>query len=42
MDSALTFAKGELRERFPMVSVDELDELVAEGLFRAKAELSGD
>ena len=36
------FAKGELRERYPEVSVDELDELVAEGLFRAKAELLND
>lgn len=42
MDAALGFAKGELRERYPEVSVDELDELVAEGLFRAKAELLND
>ncbi len=42
MDAALGFAKGELKERFPMVSGDELDELVAEGLFRAKAELLND
>lgn len=39
MDSALNFAKGELAERYPEVAKDELDELVAEGLFRAKAEL---
>lgn len=39
MDSALDFAKRELGERYPEVAKDELDELVAEGLFRAKAEL---
>jgi hypothetical protein len=39
MDAALTFAKGELRERFPDVSTDDLDALVGEGLLRAKAEL---
>lgn len=39
MDSALSFAKRELAERFPMVSADVVDELVAEGLVRAKAEL---
>jgi hypothetical protein len=39
MDAALNFAKGELRERFPDVSTDDLDALVGEGLLRAKAEL---
>jgi len=39
MDAALNFAKGELRERFPDVSMDDLDALVGEGLLRAKAEL---
>jgi hypothetical protein len=39
MDSALSFAKGELSERYPQVSIDELDELVANGLQRAKMEL---
>jgi hypothetical protein len=42
MDAALNFAKGELRERFPDVSVDDLDALVGEGLLRAKAELSSE
>jgi hypothetical protein len=39
MDAALKFAKGELRERFPDVTVDDFDALVGEGLLRAKAEL---
>jgi tRNA splicing endonuclease len=39
MDAALSFAKGELAERYPQVSIDELDELVANGLQRAKMEL---
>ena len=39
MDSALNFAKGELLERYPQVSKDELDELVSEGLMRAKYEI---
>lgn len=42
MDAALNFAKAELAERYPQVSHAELDELVAEGLFRAKAELTED
>ena len=42
MDSALSFAKGELAERYPQISSGELDELVAEGLLRAKGELSDD
>lgn len=40
MDVALNFAKKELSSRFPTVPRDELDELVAEGLFLAKAELN--
>lgn len=39
MDAALNFAKSELAQRYPEVSRQELDELVAEGLQRAKAEL---
>ncbi|NBT47764.1 MAG: hypothetical protein EBT07_08080 [Actinobacteria bacterium] len=39
MDAALSFAKRELKEKYPSVSVDELDVLVGEGLLRAKAEL---
>lgn len=39
MDSALTFAKVQLAERYPLVPHDELEELVAEGLIRAKGEL---
>jgi hypothetical protein len=39
MDAALNFAKRELAERYPEVSSDDLDALVAEGLFLAKAEL---
>jgi hypothetical protein len=39
MDAALDFAKGELAERYPQVSIAELDELVANGLQRAKFEL---
>lgn len=42
MDAALDFAKRELGERYPEVPRNELDELVAEGLFRAKAELEND
>ena len=39
MDAALAFAKLQLREQYPMVSSDVVDELVAEGLLRAKVEL---
>jgi hypothetical protein len=39
IDAALDFAKGELAERYPQVSIVELDELVANGLQRAKFEL---
>jgi hypothetical protein len=39
MDAALDFAKGQLAERYPDVPKAELDEMIAEGLYRAKAEL---
>lgn len=39
MDAALDFAKRELADRYPQVSIEELDELVANGLQRAKFEL---
>ena len=39
MDAALDFAKGQLAERYPDVPKGELDEMIAEGLYRAKAEL---
>lgn len=39
LDAALQFAKKELRERYPLVSSDELDEIVTEGLLLAKYEL---
>ena len=39
MDSALTFAKNELAERYPDISRSELEELVANGLVRAKYEI---
>lgn len=42
MDSALNFAKKELAQRYPLVPKEELDELVIEGLVRAKAELESE
>jgi hypothetical protein len=39
MDAALNFAKRELADRYPQVGIEELDELVANGLQRAKFEL---
>lgn len=39
MDSALTFAKKELSERYPDISRSELEKLVADGLVRAKYEI---
>jgi division protein CdvB (Snf7/Vps24/ESCRT-III family) len=42
MDAALGFAKKELAERYPLVPKEELDELVIEGLVRAKAELESE
>lgn len=42
MDAALDFAKKELAQRYPLVPKEELDELVIEGLVRAKAELESE
>lgn len=42
MDAALKFAKAELRERYPDISTDELDSLVADGLVHAKSVLATD
>jgi hypothetical protein len=42
MDAALTFAKNELAERYPSVPKEELDELVVEGLVRARYELEAE
>jgi hypothetical protein len=42
MDVALNFAKQELLERYPEVSVVELDSIVADGLLRAKYEILED
>ena len=42
MDAALSFAKRELLERYPMVESSELDALVAEGLLAAKDELQSE
>lgn len=42
MDIALDFAKGELTERYPEIRKHELDELVAEGLMKAKYEIMED
>jgi hypothetical protein len=39
MDSALNFAKGELAERYPDVDKQQLDELVGQGLLKAKYEI---
>lgn len=39
MDSALSFAKRQLAEKYPQVSPEELDELVSEGLVLAKHEI---
>lgn len=42
MDAALNFAKAELAERYPEIKKVELDELVAEGLMKAKYEIMED
>ena len=39
MDSALNFAKKQLAERYPEIPIYTLDELVADGLTRAKYEI---
>lgn len=42
MDTALTFAKNQLQERYPQITRGELEELVAEGLLHAKDEIMED
>jgi hypothetical protein len=42
MDAALDFAKGQLAERYPQIAASELDDLVADGLQRAKFQLMED
>jgi hypothetical protein len=42
MDTALTFAKDQLQERYPQITRGELEELVAEGLLHAKDEIMED
>lgn len=42
MDTALTFAKEQLAERYPEISRSELEELVADGLVKAKYEIMED
>jgi DNA helicase HerA-like ATPase len=42
MDSALNFAKKQLAERYPEIPIYTLDELVADGLTRAKYEIIDD
>lgn len=39
MDSALTFAKNELQQRYPEIGKGELEEIIAEGLTQAKYEI---
>ncbi len=39
MDTALSFAKDQLAERYPQITRGELEELVAEGLSQAKTEI---
>jgi hypothetical protein len=42
MDAALDYAKKQLAERYPDVSRSDLEELVAEGLYRAKAQIENE
>jgi DNA helicase HerA-like ATPase len=42
MDSALNFAKKQLAERYPEIPIYTLDEMVADGLTRAKYEIIDD
>lgn len=42
MDAALNFAKKELAERYPQMPVHELEDMIADGLQRAKFELMED
>jgi hypothetical protein len=39
MDTALQFAKDQLAERYPQITRSELEELVADGLQKAKYEI---
>lgn len=39
MDTALSFAKDQLAERYPQITRSELEELVADGLQKAKYEI---
>lgn len=40
MDTALNFAKDQLQERYPQITKSELEELVADGLQKAKYEIA--
>ena len=42
MDAALNFAKEQLAEKYPQISRSELEELVADGLQKAKYEIAED
>jgi hypothetical protein len=42
MDAALNFAKKELAERYPQMPSNELEDMIADGLQRAKFELMED
>lgn len=42
MDAALNFAKEQLAEKYPQISKSELEELVADGLQKAKYEIAED
>lgn len=42
MDAALNFAKEQLNERYPEITKSELEELVADGLQKAKYEIAED
>ena len=42
MDAALNFAKGELASRYPDMPKEELDDLVMEGLVKARYELEAE
>ena len=42
LDAALNFAKTQLAEKYPQVSLEELDSIVTEGLVLAKYELLAD
>ena len=42
MDAALNFAKEQLHEKYPEITKSELEELVADGLQKAKYEIAED